>query len=96
MILAGDVGGTKAVLALFEEAGDALCLVREATFRSREHKNFESILDAFLEKVVPIIYTVAASVFPGPCSTARPRRPISPGCSTSARWRTVSARPACA
>jgi len=48
MILAGDIGGTKTVLALFEPDGDGLRLVRDATFPSREHATFEEILTRFL------------------------------------------------
>jgi glucokinase len=47
MILAGDIGGTKTVLALFEPDGDGLRLVRDATFPSREHATFEEILSKF-------------------------------------------------
>jgi len=49
MILAGDIGGTKTVLALFQPNGDTLQPVREATFPSREHATFEEILGTFLE-----------------------------------------------
>ena len=48
MILAGDIGGTKTVLALFEPEGDGLRLVRDATFPSRDHPTFEEILTRFL------------------------------------------------
>ena len=37
MILAGDIGGTKTNLALFEADGDKLRPVREATFPRRDH-----------------------------------------------------------
>jgi glucokinase len=49
MILAGDIGGTKTVLALFEPAGEGLETVREATFPSRDHATFEEILRTFLD-----------------------------------------------
>jgi glucokinase len=49
MILAGDIGGTKTVLALFEPDGEHLKPVREATFPSRDHATFEEILTTFLE-----------------------------------------------
>jgi glucokinase len=49
MILAGDIGGTKTVLALFQPQGEALKPVREAIFPSREHATFEEILATFLE-----------------------------------------------
>ncbi len=49
MILAGDIGGTKTVLALFEPEGEGLKSVREATFPSRDHATFEEILADFLK-----------------------------------------------
>ncbi len=49
MILAGDIGGTKTVLALFQPDGESLVSVREATFPSRQHSTFEEILTSFLE-----------------------------------------------
>ena len=48
MILAGDIGGTKTVLALFEPAGDSVRQVRAEVFASREHATLEEILRAFL------------------------------------------------
>ena len=46
-ILAGDVGGTKTNLGLFDP-GPPLRLVRFATFRSGAYASLEAILDAFL------------------------------------------------
>ena len=70
MILAGDIGGTKTNLALFEADGDKLRTVREATFPSREHAAFEEILGKFLEgqdasKVESSCFGVAGAVFDG-------------------------------
>ncbi len=48
MILAGDVGGTKTVLATFEETGGALRRVREERFSSPEHRSLEAIVERFL------------------------------------------------
>ena len=48
MILAGDVGGTKTVLALFDERAVPLALVREAALASRQHAHFEELLRSFL------------------------------------------------
>jgi glucokinase len=48
MFLAGDIGGTKTLIALFEEAGDRLRAVREETFHSRDHASLEEILGRFL------------------------------------------------
>ncbi len=49
MILAGDIGGTKTVLGLFEESEDALTLVRDGTFPSRDYGSLEEILSQFLK-----------------------------------------------
>lgn len=48
MFLAGDVGGTKTVLALFDGTAEGLTLAREATFRSHDYRTFEDLLAAFL------------------------------------------------
>jgi glucokinase len=49
MILAGDIGGTKTVVALFDEADGTLRPVRDTTFHSREHASLEEILDRFVQ-----------------------------------------------
>ena len=48
MILAGDVGATKTVVALYEPSGDELAQRDEATFVSAEHASLEEILREFL------------------------------------------------
>ena len=48
MILAGDIGGTKTRLALFERGADPREPLREQRFASREHASLEDILRAFL------------------------------------------------
>jgi glucokinase len=48
MILAGDIGGTKTVIGLFEQAGGRLQAVREETFPSKSYATLEAILDRFL------------------------------------------------
>lgn len=48
MILAGDVGGTKTALALFEPGASGLVAVREAALPSRQFASFEGALAAFL------------------------------------------------
>jgi glucokinase len=53
MILAGDVGGTKTALGLFEPAGDGLAMLRTATFVSAEHTSLDDILAAFLGEGAP-------------------------------------------
>ena len=74
MILAGDIGGTKTVLALFETDGEALKPVRDATFPSREHATFEEILATFLEgssgaKPEAACFGVAGAVMDGRVQT---------------------------
>src|SRR5438132_306887 len=76
MILAGDIGGTKTVVALFDEAGrDELRLVRDATFPSKEHKSLEEILATFLSQERPkptlrgACFGVAGAVIEGKCRT---------------------------
>ena len=49
MILAGDIGGTKTVIALFEETAAGLRQLRDATFPSREHGSLQEILAIFLK-----------------------------------------------
>jgi glucokinase len=48
MILAGDIGGTKTVLALFEKGSAGLRPVRDATFSSSGHDSLEAIVGRFL------------------------------------------------
>jgi glucokinase len=45
VILAGDIGGTKTVLAL---CGDALAIAREATYPCADYPSLEAIVDEFL------------------------------------------------
>jgi glucokinase len=49
VILAGDIGGTKTVLALFEAAADGLRRVRDGTVASKAHTTLEEILERFLQ-----------------------------------------------
>jgi glucokinase len=75
MILAGDIGGTKTVLALFEEAGGGLRRVGDATiFASRDHPTFEEILAKFLKSHPGLslrggCFGVAGAVIDGVCKT---------------------------
>lgn len=48
MILAGDIGGTKTVLGLFESPAEGRRTLRTATFPSRDHSHLESVLAAFI------------------------------------------------
>jgi len=73
-IIAGDLGGTKTVLALFREHKDRLALLRDATFASRQHATFEEILAAFLaqgpaETIDAACFDVAGPVAQGRVQT---------------------------
>ena len=48
MILAADIGGTKTVLALFDEQKPQLEAVRQETFPSRAYTEFSEVLEKFL------------------------------------------------
>ncbi|MFQ5931796.1 MAG: glucokinase [Nitrospiraceae bacterium] len=74
MILAGDIGGTKTVLALFQEAGGGLRQLRDETFPSRRHRSLENILAKFLkgERRLPLrgaCFGAAGPVINGRCRT---------------------------
>lgn len=49
MLLAGDIGGTKTVLALFEDGPHGLRLVRDETFPSQSAGSLQELLTRFLE-----------------------------------------------
>ncbi len=51
MILAGDIGGTKTVLALIENAEAVQRPFREATFPSSQYSSLESIIQEFLAEI---------------------------------------------
>jgi len=65
MILAGDIGGTKTLLALFETNGDRLIELKSKKYVSGEFKNLETIISDFLngQQVSP---ESAAFGIPGP------------------------------
>jgi glucokinase len=48
MILAGDIGGTKTNLGLFDAGGDPLKLLRHESFPSKEHAGLEAIIGRFM------------------------------------------------
>lgn len=73
MILAGDVGGTKTVLALFDDESGALRLVRDATVASQEAASLEAIITQFMGATpVPVhaaCFGVPGVVIDGRCQT---------------------------
>ena len=74
MILAGDIGGTKTALALYQESAGSLREVAGTTFSSHEHPTFEAILLEFLAaqnkpQVQAGVFGVAGPVIDGRCRT---------------------------
>lgn len=73
LVLAGDLGGTKANLALFEVEGGRHRVVREATLPSAEHASVTALLRAFLcegrEPVASACLGIAGPVRSGRVST---------------------------
>lgn len=73
IILAGDVGGTKTAVALFE-AASGLVLVKEAVFPSGEFKSLEAVISRFLRggprvRIAAACFGVAGPVVDGRCVT---------------------------
>ncbi len=69
MILAGDIGGTKTILALFEP--DRLTTpVAEETFPSRAHASFDEIVEAFVSRHRPQVSLAGVGVA-GPVKNGR-------------------------
>lgn len=68
MILAGDVGGTKSKLGLFEEVDGGLRLVRSAKYRSPEFPGLPAVIKTFLAAGPPVEGGLRAACFgiPGP------------------------------
>jgi glucokinase len=73
MILAGDVGGTKVHLALYQFVGGRLELVRENKFPSSEHASLDEIVKLFLAQPGSTPEEIVAACFgcPGPVRGGR-------------------------
>lgn len=74
MILAGDIGGTKTNLALFERRGGALEKKVQQRFASRDYASLSEVIDAFKsENAVPTVdaacFGIAGPVIDGNCRT---------------------------
>ncbi len=72
MILAGDLGGTKTLLGLFEATHDGVTLIQQQAFPSRSYPTFEAILGEFLaDRKGPMLnsacFGVAGTVVNGHC-----------------------------
>jgi len=72
-ILAGDIGGTKTKLALYESNGDALTVLHENCYPSGDYEGLEQILADFLaglsEPPAAACFGVAGPVMEGRCRT---------------------------
>ena len=73
MILAGDVGGTKVHLALYNFAGGRLSAVREHKFPALEYATLDDVVRAFLAQNTEKPEQIAAACFgcPGPVKDGR-------------------------
>jgi glucokinase len=73
MILAGDIGGTKTNLGLFETPDGALALQAQQSYPSREHVGLEAIVNKFLEdrnvRITAACFGVAGPIVDGQCVT---------------------------
>jgi glucokinase len=71
MILAGDVGGTKTLLALYQQQGSEWICIKKQQFASADFTNFTDVLTAFLvdETVTHVCIGVAGPVVDGDCRT---------------------------
>ncbi len=71
MFVAGDIGGTKTTLALYEEADGTLTQLRDETFKSKDHSSLEQILGKFLrgEPLKAGCFGVAGAVIEGKAQT---------------------------
>lgn len=70
-IIAGDLGGTKTLLALYHEKSGRFALLRDATYPSRGHETFEEILDDFLAAGPAETIDAACFDVAGPVSEGR-------------------------
>ena len=73
MLLAGDVGGTKTTITLFEETEDGLREVREETFLSRDHESLEEILASFLPMGAGRLFSTGCFGVAGPVIDGKSR-----------------------
>ena len=71
MILAGDVGGTKTELALFDDRTDRGPAVREARYPSRNFPSLEAIVRRFIEERPTPPLAIACFGVAGPCVDGR-------------------------
>jgi glucokinase len=73
MILAGDIGGTKTVLGLYEESANGLTPVRQESFPSRDFPQFTAVLAKFLSSSPDPAVRAASFGVAGPVVDGRVR-----------------------
>jgi len=83
MILAGDIGGTKSLLALYPPGGDPRQPAQERSLPSRNYSRLSDVLKEFLAEVKSKV-TLACLGIPGPVVDGRSETPNLP-------WETVNA-----
>jgi glucokinase len=66
MILAGDIGGTKTNLALYERVNGALTMKVQQQFASQEFATFAEVIAAFLKQTSPAFINAACFGIAGP------------------------------
>lgn len=71
MILAGDVGGTKAALALFDVRGEGLTAEREVTLPSHEFSGLDAVVARLLAQGPAVRIDAACFGVPGPVVNGR-------------------------
>ena len=71
MILAGDVGGTKTLLALYQQQDSQWLCVKKQQYASADFANFTDVLAVFLagQKITEVCIGVAGPVVDGDCKT---------------------------
>ena len=70
MILAGDIGGTKTILALAESGRDKLTLLKQETYQNNRYGNFDEILASFISpdiKLTSACFGIAGPVINQTC-----------------------------
>ncbi len=71
MILAGDIGGTKTLVALFDASRGTLSPVREEAFSSRDFRSLEEVLSQFLSRHPHVTLRAACFAVAGPVIEGR-------------------------
>lgn len=73
MILAGDIGGTKTILALYSVTPEGILLKVQHQFASQNYKSFSDVIEEFLALIPSIKITKACLAIAGPIIDGRCR-----------------------